>query len=105
MEKEGVEDVGLGRGGRGNCHQDVIYDIKINKTHMKKEMERYQGSAYSTRCQYMGWRDGSMVKSTDCSTRGPEFNSQQPCGSPQPSVMGSDALFWCVSEDSCSVLI
>jgi hypothetical protein len=25
-----------------------------------------------------GWRDGSAVKSTDCSCRGPEFNSQQP---------------------------
>jgi hypothetical protein len=23
-----------------------------------------------------GWRDGSRVKSTDCSSRGPEFNSQ-----------------------------
>jgi hypothetical protein len=22
-----------------------------------------------------GWRDGSMVKSTDCSTEGPEFKS------------------------------
>jgi len=28
-----------------------------------------------------GWRDGSAVKSTDCSSRGPEFNSQQPHGS------------------------
>jgi hypothetical protein len=27
---------------------------------------------------------------------GPEFNSQQPHGGSQPSVMGSDALFWCV---------
>ena len=28
-----------------------------------------------------GWRDGSVVKSTGCSSRGPEFNSQQPpCG-------------------------
>jgi hypothetical protein len=43
-----------------------------------------------------GWRDGSAVKITDCSSRGPEFNSQQPHGSSQPSVMGSDALFWCV---------
>ena len=25
-----------------------------------------------------GWRDGSAVKSTDCTSRGPEFNSQQP---------------------------
>ena len=44
-----------------------------------------------------GWRDGSMVKSTDCSSRGPEFNSQKPHGGSQPSVMGSDVLFWCVS--------
>ena len=25
-----------------------------------------------------GWRDGSGVKSTGCSSRGPEFKSQQP---------------------------
>jgi hypothetical protein len=43
-----------------------------------------------------GWRDGSVVKSTDCSSRGPEFNSQQPRGGSQPSVMGSGALSWCV---------
>ena len=43
-----------------------------------------------------GWRDGSAVKSTDCSSRGPEFNSQQPHVGSQPSVMGSDATFWCV---------
>ena len=29
-----------------------------------------------------------MVKSTDCSSRGPEFNSQQPHGGSQPPVMG-----------------
>jgi hypothetical protein len=40
--------------------------------------------------------DGSAVRSTDCSSRGPEFNSQQPQGGLQPSVMGYDALFWCV---------
>jgi hypothetical protein len=39
---------------------------------------------------------GPEVKSTDCPSRGPEFNSQQPYGGSQPSVMGSDALFWCV---------
>jgi len=42
------------------------------------------------------WRDGSAVKSTDCSSGGPEFNSQQSHGGSQPSVMWSDALFWCV---------
>jgi hypothetical protein len=54
---------------------------------------------------YSGWRDGSVVKSTDCSSRGPEFNSQYPHGGSQLFVMGSDALFWCVSEESNSVLI
>jgi hypothetical protein len=43
-----------------------------------------------------GWRDGSVGKSTDCSSEGPEFKSQQPHGGSQPSVMGSDALFWCL---------
>jgi hypothetical protein len=41
-----------------------------------------------------GWRDGSEVKSTGCSSRGPEFSSQQPHGGSQPSVMRSGALFW-----------
>jgi hypothetical protein len=27
-----------------------------------------------------GWRDGSVVKSTYCSSEGPEFKSQQPHG-------------------------
>jgi hypothetical protein len=44
------------------------------------------------------WRDGSAVKSTDCFSRGPEFNSQQPHGGSQPPVMGSGALFWCVGR-------
>ena len=38
------------------------------------------------------WRDGSVVKSTDFSSRGPEFKSQQPHGGSQPSVMGTDAF-------------
>ena len=46
-----------------------------------------------------GWRDGSVVKSTDCSSRGPEFNSQQPHGG--WDLMPSSG----VSEDRYSVLI
>jgi hypothetical protein len=52
-----------------------------------------------------GWRDGPAVKSTDCSSRGPEFKSQLPHGGSQPSALESKALCWCVSEDSYSVLI
>jgi hypothetical protein len=51
-----------------------------------------------------GWRGGSAVKRDDCSSRGPEFNSQQPHGGSQPSAMGSDAPSG-VSEDSYSILI
>ncbi|KAM7331541.1 hypothetical protein ACRRTK_008249 [Alexandromys fortis] len=40
------------------------------------------------------WRDGSEVKSIACSSKGPEFNSQQPHGGSQPSVKRSGALFW-----------
>jgi hypothetical protein len=40
-----------------------------------------------------GLEDGSVVKSTDCSHRGPQFNSQQPYGGSQPSVMELDTLF------------
>jgi hypothetical protein len=43
--------------------------------------------------QKLSWK-GSALKSTDCSSRGPEFNSQQPHGASRPSEMGSDALFY-----------
>jgi hypothetical protein len=46
------------------------------------------------RLQNGGWTDGSAVKSTGCSSRGPEFNSQQPHDGSQPSLMGSDTIFW-----------
>jgi hypothetical protein len=42
------------------------------------------------------WRDDSVVKSTDSSFKGTEFNSSHPHVSSQPYVKGSDALFWCV---------
>jgi hypothetical protein len=41
-----------------------------------------------------GWRDGSVVKSSECSSEGLEFKSQQPHAGSQPSEMRSDALFW-----------
>jgi hypothetical protein len=51
----------------------------------------------------LGRREGSAVKSTDCSSIGPEFNSQRPHGGSQWSVMGSDATFWCVwREQQCT---
>jgi hypothetical protein len=49
-----------------------------------------------------GWRDGSAVKSTDCSSSVPEFNYQQPHGASQPSVIGCPLL---VCLKTASVLI
>ena len=46
--------------------------------------------------EHWGWRDIPVVKSTNYCSRGPEFKSQQLHGGSQPSVMGSDALCWCV---------
>ena len=58
-----------------------------------------RASTLNIRVKYWGWREWlmeSVVKSTDCSSRGSEFKSQQPHGGSHPSVMRSDALFWCV---------
>jgi hypothetical protein len=65
-------------GNREDC--EITSSFKKRKK--KKKKKRKQGQ-----------RDSSAVKSTDCSTRGPEFNSQQPHGGSQPSLVGSDALF------------
>ena len=46
------------------------------------------------RLRVRGWRDGSNSKSAGCSSRGPEFNSQHPCGGSQSSIMRSGVLFW-----------
>jgi hypothetical protein len=73
-----------------NYEKNKLFSIRgrkeITTTKQKHRLGRHQ----------KGCRDGSAVKSTDCSSRGPEFNSQQPHGGSQPSVMESDALFWCV---------
>jgi hypothetical protein len=37
-----------------------------------------------------------MIESTDCFSRGPEFNSQQLHGGSEQTLMGTDAFFWCV---------
>jgi hypothetical protein len=63
---------------------------------MKSMSEVKDTNYFISREEKWGWRDGSAVKSTNCSSRGPEFNSQQTHGGSQPSVMEYNALFWCV---------
>jgi hypothetical protein len=57
-----------------------------------------EGFYTKIRLHNRGWRDGSVGKNTDYSSEGPEFKSQQPHGSSQPTVMRSGA-----SEVSYSV--
>jgi hypothetical protein len=45
-----------------------------------------------------------VVKSAGCSSRGPEFNSQQPHGSSQLSVIRSGALSWTADLHACRTL-
>jgi hypothetical protein len=50
------------------CLQLFLFILKITRIKKKK---------------LWGWRDGSAVKSTDCSSKGPEFKFQQPHGDPK----------------------
>ena len=70
----------------GTLSPKLYVSIKPPSPGLRNTMEEKSG----------GWRDGSAVKSTDCSSRGHEFKSQQPHGGSQPSVMKSDVPFWCV---------
>jgi hypothetical protein len=72
------------------CTNNVQYSSYKQDKHNLKET----ASGVSLKIISGDWRDGSAVKSTDCSSRGPEFKSQQPYGGSQPSGMVSDALFW-----------
>ena len=62
------------------------------KYRMVQRLKQFEENGFKTNIG--GWRDGSEVKNTSCSIRGPESNSQQPHGGSQLSIMGFSALFW-----------
>lgn len=65
------------------------YIIHVHEHKKLLEQEHLSCFFFSFKIFGEGSRDGSVVKSTDCSSRGPEFNSQQPHGDSQPFVIGS----------------
>jgi hypothetical protein len=74
-----------------------ILFIKMKVTNLKNNNNKIRNLKNNNNKIRKQTRNGSAVKSTDCSSRGPEFNFQQPHGGSQSSIMRSDALFWCVS--------
>jgi hypothetical protein len=98
-------------GGRGRriseFEASLVYKVssRTARAIQRNPVSKKQTNKKKRVAMVEGWRDVSAVKSTDCFSRGPEFNSQQPHGGSQPSVMVTDKLFWCVSENNYSVLI
>jgi hypothetical protein len=43
-----------------------------------KKSKKQQDSTYPIKNEVRGWSDCSVLKGTDCSSRGPEFDSWQP---------------------------
>jgi hypothetical protein len=69
--------------------EDLICDTNLTSSDL--QMESHKDTRH--RAGEMAQRVRVLTAST---SRGPEFNSQQPHGGSQPPVMRSDALFWCV---------
>ena len=70
-------------------------NLRIIRQHSKLN-ERKQEAVMALLRDRSWTEDGSAVKNTDLSSRGPEFNCQESHGGSQPSLKGSNALFWCV---------
>ena len=83
------------------CRSNSIWNI-CNKYFHITDFNWQNWNVQLRKRKKMGWRDGSVIKSTDCSSIGPEFNSQQPHGGSQPSVIGPDVFFWWVWGQQCT---
>jgi hypothetical protein len=63
---------------------------------MKKLKTKFFRHTEAERKKILGWRDGLVAKSTDCSSRSPEFDSQQPHVGSQPSIYNQCPLLVCL---------
>ena len=100
MERERVKDFREGRRERGTERGRRTHTH--THTHTKGVRERVRDRdrdrkilQFSLRVHYQGKREGSAVKSTSCSSRGPWFASQHPhCGlEPSVTLVPEDPVF------------
>ena len=69
-------------------HRHTPNPTNENKTKTKQNKTKQKKKIVNEKLKVIpGLERGSVVKSTDYSTRGPEFNSQQPHSGSQQSVM------------------
>ena len=76
---------------------NILFCSKVDKQIL--EFSKWQMFSVKNHEFKINERAGEMaqwVRASDCSSKGPEFKSQQPHGGSQPSVTRSDSLFWCV---------
>jgi hypothetical protein len=107
---DGSQDMSTqGTGGKnkgGRLRKASLLEHRHDQTHMAGKSEispislsnRSHNSCLQVTVKVSQWA-GEMaqwVRAPDCSTEGLKFKSQQPHGGSQPSVMRSDALFWCI---------
>ena len=95
LVKSSLEVAKLGCSNHTELHQSVSLGSPCMPWHVCKPLPHTKERNVKI-FESWGWRDGSAGRSTDCSSEGPEFNSQPPYGGSQPPIMSSDALFWCV---------
>jgi hypothetical protein len=82
--------------GQPGLYRETCLETNKQTNNNNKNPKQTNKPKKQTNMYLLGWRDGSAVKSTGYSSRGPEFNSQQPCGGSQPTLWGSDTFLWCV---------
>ena len=79
-------------------HQDIKQILRFISHTLFKPTKYYSQNKRKKKAQWLGALIG-------CSSRGPEFNSQKLHGGSQPSIVGSDALFWCTGVHADRELI
>jgi hypothetical protein len=96
-ERKGKERKGKKRKRKGLSSQ-ILLELQENAVSGSNCVElniigssKSIGDEYNPLCASLQVDHGA--KSTDCSSRGPEFKSQQSHGGSQPSIMRFDALF------------